>query len=98
MFALAAHRLLPRDAEPGEIVVDRLLVFGTTARLVDVLDPQQHPPARRSRQVVVEQRGQRVAEMQMAVRARRKSENGWRHAALFVIAGRNDKGAQNAAK
>src|SRR5262245_40403343 len=41
MVALAAHRLLPGDAEPGEIFVDCGLVFGAAARAVDVLDAQE---------------------------------------------------------
>src|SRR6266700_8208324 len=44
MLALAAHRLLPRDAEPSEILVDRGLIFGTAAGVVDVLDAQQQAP------------------------------------------------------
>src|SRR5262249_2411913 len=41
MRALAPHRLLPLDAEPRQVFIDRLLVFPTAARHVDVLDAQQ---------------------------------------------------------
>ena len=80
MRALAPHRLLPGDAEPGQVVVDRLLVVRPAARRVDVLDAQQEPPAGRARHVEIDQRGQRMAEMQMAVRARRETEHGRGHA------------------
>ena len=80
MLGLPPHRLLPVDAEPGEVLVDRRLELRPAARRVDVLDAQQQAPARRPRHVEIEQRREGVAEMQIAVRARRKAENGWRHA------------------
>ena len=95
MLALPPHRLLPCDAEPGEILEDRLLVFRPAAGLVDVLDAQQQAPARRPRHVEIQQRGQRMADMQIAVRGRRKAENGCRHAPFFGIPGANDKPRKN---
>ena len=79
MPGLAPHRLFPGDAEPGEVFQDRRLVFGPAARRVDILDAQQQAPARRARHLGVEQRRERVAEMQVAVRRRREAENGLRH-------------------
>ena len=76
MLGLPPHRLLPGDAEPGEVLVDRRLVFRPAARRVDVLDAQQQPPAGGARHLDIEQRRQRMAEMQIAVRARREAENG----------------------
>ena len=73
MLRLPPHRLFPRDAEPGEVLVDRRLVFRPAARRVDVLDAQQQPPAGGARHVEIEQRRQRMAEMQIAVRARARS-------------------------
>ncbi len=68
MLALLAHRLLPFDAEPGEVLEDRLLVFGAAARLVDVLDAQQQAPARGSGHVEIQECRQCMADMQVAVR------------------------------
>ena len=76
MLGLPPHRLLPFEAEPGEVFVDRRLELRPAARRVDVLDAQQQPAAGRARHVEVQQRRQRMAEMQMAVRARREAENG----------------------
>jgi len=45
MLALPPHRLLPGDAEPAEILVDRRLVVRPATGRVDVLDAQQQPPA-----------------------------------------------------
>src|SRR5262249_58635363 len=36
MHALPPHRLLPGDAEPAQILIDRLLVFRPAARRLDV--------------------------------------------------------------
>ena len=74
MRALAPDRLLPGDAEPFEIFVDRLLVFRPAAHGVDVLDAQEEAPARRAGHLDIDERGERMAEMQIAVRARRESE------------------------
>ena len=45
MLGLAPHRLLPGDAEPGEVLVDRLSNSGRQRVGVDILDAQQEPPA-----------------------------------------------------
>src|SRR5258706_10929648 len=82
MRTLAPHRLLELDAKPRQILVDRLLVVRPAARLVDVLDPQKKPPARRPRQLGIEQRGERMPKMQIAVRARREAEDGCGHRGL----------------
>src|SRR5438876_8508886 len=80
MRALAPHRLLPPQAEPVEIFIDRLLVVRSAARRIDVLDAQQKTPAHRARHFEVDQRGERVAEVQIPIRARRKPEDGCGHA------------------
>ena len=79
MLGLPPHRRLPGNAEPGEIFVDRGLEFRPAARRVDILDAQQEPSAGSARQVEIQQRRIGVAEMKMAIRARREAENGWRH-------------------
>jgi hypothetical protein len=76
MVGLPPHRRLPGDAEPGEIFIDGGLEFRPAADGVDVLDAEQKSSAGPARQVEIQQRGKGVAEMQIAVRARRKTENG----------------------
>jgi hypothetical protein len=75
MLALPPHRLLPGNAEPLQILVDRRFVFRPRARRVDVLDAQQQPAAGLARHVVIEQGRIGMAEMQIAVRARREAED-----------------------
>src|SRR5215831_547425 len=77
VLGLAAHRLLPGNAEPREVLIDRRLVFRPAARLVDILDAQQQPSVRGLRHAGVDERRQRMAEMQIAVGRRREAENGW---------------------
>src|SRR5262249_25125741 len=79
MVRLPPHRRFPGKAEPGEVFIDRSLVFRPAARRIDILDAQQKPSAALARQVEIEQRRTGMTEMEIAVRARRKSENGWRH-------------------
>src|SRR4029079_12212217 len=84
MLGLPPHRALPRQAKPGEVLVDRRLELGPAAGRVDILHAPQEPPARRTRHVEIEQRRERVAEMQMPVRARREAEYGLRHGEGFA--------------
>src|SRR5262245_277594 len=85
MLRLAPHRRLPGEAEPTEVLIDRRLKFGPTACRIDVLNAQHEPAAALARQVEIEQRRIGVAEMEIAVRARRKSENGWRHLSVIAV-------------
>src|SRR6266581_130428 len=87
MRGLPPHRLLPDDPEPGQILVDRSLEFRPAAARIDVLDPEQEPAAGLPRQIEIQQRRKSVAEMQIAVRARGKAENGWHRSSSLVIAG-----------
>src|SRR5215472_13889153 len=80
MIRLPPRRRLPGNAEPGEIFVDRILIFRAAAGGINILDPQQQAPARAPRHVEVEQRREGMAEMKVAVRTRRKTENGWHQA------------------
>ena len=77
MLGLPPHRGFPGDAEPGEIFIDRGLEFRPAAGGVDVLDPQQEAAAGPARGIEVQQRRTGMAEMQVAIRARREAENGW---------------------
>ena len=85
MPGLAPHRLFPRDAEPGEVFVDRRLEFRPAARRVDVLDAQQEAPAHLARHLEIDQRRERVTEMQVAVGRRRETENGLFHGMDVII-------------
>ncbi len=75
MLRLAAHRALPRQPEPFEVLEDRRLEFRPAARRVDILDAQQNSAAASSRRVTVDERRERVAKMQIAVRARRETKD-----------------------
>ena len=59
-----------------QIVGDRLGKFGFTALEVDVFEPQQELSAELPGPELGEQRRIGVAEMQIAVRARRKTKDG----------------------
>src|SRR5437762_2339896 len=87
MFRLPPHRRFPGYPEPGEVLVDRRLEFRPAPGRVDVLDPQQEPAAGPAREVEIQQRRIGVAKMEVAVRARRESENGWRHHTGLVMPG-----------
>src|SRR5499427_3342103 len=80
MRALAAHGLLPCDAEPRQVFIDRRFVLRPAARRVDILDAQQEPAAGRARHLEIDERRERMADMQIAVRARREAEDGSAHA------------------
>lgn len=41
---LAAHRLVPRQAEPSEVLNDGRFIFRPAAAEVDILDAQQESP------------------------------------------------------
>jgi len=79
MLQLPPHRGFPRDPEPGEVLINGGLEFRLAAGHVDVLDAQQQAAAGLTRQIGVQQRRKRVAEMEITVRARRKAEDGGRH-------------------
>ena len=79
MLGLPPHRVLPVQPEPRQILIDRRLELGPASRRVDVLHAEQEPAAGPARHVEVHQRRERMAEMQVAVRARCETENGLRH-------------------
>ena len=81
VLRLVQDRLFPLQPKPGQILEDGLDIVGSGAVDVDVLDPKQKTPAKTARHLEPGQRRQRVAEVQLAVRARRKAEHGSRHAA-----------------
>ena len=58
MLRLPPDRRLEANAEPGEILTDRLLEFGPAAGEVDILDPQQQPAAEPRGEPLIDQRRQ----------------------------------------
>src|SRR5260370_41719635 len=87
MLRLPPHRSFPGDAEPGEVFIDCGLELRPAAGRVDILDAQQEPAAGVARQIEIQQRRISVAEMQIAVRARRKAEDGLWHYSGLVMPG-----------
>src|ERR1700736_5780874 len=81
MRALAADRLFPGQPQPFEILIDGLLELRPAERAINVLYAQQELPARGSRHVKIDQRGERMAEMEITIRARRKPKDRRRHVA-----------------
>jgi hypothetical protein len=79
VLGLAPYRLFPRDADPGEILKNRGLEFRAAAGRIDVLDAQQEPSAGGARHFEIDQRGERMTEMQVSVRRGREAENGLPH-------------------
>src|SRR5690606_17832850 len=75
MLGLAAHRLFPHEAEPGEVLIDALLIFRAAAAGVDVLYAKEKAPAERLRRLIGEDRGIGMSQMQPAVRARCEAED-----------------------
>ena len=92
VFRLPQYRLFPRNAEPGEVFIDRGFIFRAAARSVDILDAQQHAPTHGLRHLEIHQRRQRMTEMEVAIRRRRETENGLRHAVLFCKRGKAIEG------
>src|SRR3546814_10450714 len=63
---------VPAQPQPGEVGEDRLDMLGAAARAVDILDPEQEPPAAGARGIMRADRREGVAEMQPPGRARRE--------------------------
>ena len=62
------------EAEPAEVLDDRLDIFLPAALQVGVVDPQQEPPAILQREQRIVQRGADIADMEPA--GRRRGETG----------------------
>src|SRR3954452_18401906 len=73
MPGLAADRSVPVEAEPGEVLDDRRVVFGPAAGVVDILDPQQKQPAGLARRAPALERRADMPQMQITRRARREA-------------------------
>ena len=87
MVGLAAHRLFPLEAEPGEVVGDVGFEFGAAAGAIDILDAEQESSSALLGRAKPLQRGISVAEMEMTCRTGRESRN-------YPGAGRKDHAGQ----
>jgi hypothetical protein len=76
------YRFGPIQAEPVQVFIDRVGKFGSTARRVDVFETQQEGAAETLRPEIGKQRRVRVAQMQMAIGARREAQDRRRHGPL----------------
>src|SRR5262249_42758372 len=74
VLALAPDRLLPGNAEPGKVLVDRLLIGRPAAYGIDILDAEEKGAFCCSCHIEVDERRESVTEMKIAVRARRKTK------------------------
>ena len=73
MLGLAAQRPVPGEAEPGEVLDDRVVVFGAAAGMVDVLNPQQEAAAGLAGRPPPLQCRADMSKVQIAGRARREA-------------------------
>ena len=74
--------LVPVEAKPLEIRLDRLGEFRPRALAIGVVEAQQEPPAGLAREEPIDQRGAGIAEMQPPGRAGRETDLGHRLRAL----------------
>ena len=89
MSGLPPDRRLPFQAEPGEVVMDPGLEFGTAAGDVDILDAQEKPAAESAGAFIVEQGRKGMPEMEPPVGAGSKAKNRLRHRCLHETKGMN---------
>ena len=90
MLGLAAHLSVPAEPQPGQIVTDRLGEFIAAALAIDILEPQQKPPAGAARRPPPFQRGADVSQMQIPGRA--WGEPRHLRGAVIAIAAADDSG------
>jgi DNA-3-methyladenine glycosylase II len=88
MRALAPHRLLPAQAKPRQILADGVFILRTATRGVDIFQAQQEAAAGGARHVKIEERGERMAEVQIAVwtGAKRNTGSDMAEASCFSVA------------
>jgi len=79
ILRLPAYRGFPGDAEPSQILINRVLKLRLASGRVDILDAQQEPAAGQARQIEIQECRKGMAEMQIAIGAWGKAENGWWH-------------------
>ena len=79
MLRLAAHRKLPAQPQPGQIVFDGGTIFRAAAGAIDIFDAQQKAPAVCFRRPFRIERRKCVAQMQMPRRRGGEAGDGWRH-------------------
>src|ERR1700677_3094449 len=98
VLALPPNVLFPADAEPSKVRVDRCFVLRPAADGIDVFDAQEEASAAFPRQIMIEQRRKSMTQMQIAVRARRKTKDTRVHRQLGYTPARVDTGASHSNK
>ena len=88
MVLLASYRALVVEAQPRTVLFNRNREFGAASLKVDVVDPQNKSPAVDFGQIVVEQRGVGVTEMQETVGTGGEAEDGPGQLLLLHMTGR----------
>ena len=73
MLRLDEDGLFPSQFQPSKVVKYSLYKLRPGARHIDVLDAHQEAPAEPARHAQADQRRKRVSQMQLAIRARRKT-------------------------
>ena len=84
MRGLAPHGCFPAQAQPRQVLADRVCEFRAAARAVDVLNPQQHDTVMRPRMIMRQQRRISVAEVQPARRRGRESRDDIFHESRII--------------
>src|SRR3546814_1227842 len=65
---LEQHVAVPAQPQPGEVGEDRLDMLGAAARAVDILDPEQEPPAAGARGILRASSEEHTSELQSLMR------------------------------
>lgn len=76
VLGLTPHWLFPIETQPMQRVLNGGDMLWPAALGVDILDAQQETPMMLERKFCIQNRRQRMAAMQRAVRARRKAKDG----------------------
>src|SRR5580698_7448 len=98
MLALPPNVLFPADAEPSKVLVDRRFVLRPAAGSIDVFDAHEQASTAFPRQIMIEQRRKSVTQMQIAVRARRKTKDTRVHRQFGYTPAQVDTGASHSNK
>ena len=86
-FALSQRPFIPCDAEPAQILENRLLTAGDVARRIGVVDSKDEHAAARVGKGAVGDGTERVAQMQRPRRARREANAGGAHVSIVMCPG-----------
>jgi hypothetical protein len=75
MLGLLAHRSVPIELQPGEVLEDRRGILVAAPRPVDILEAEQKAACVKPRRAPPFERRADMAEMQIAGRARREARH-----------------------